>query len=181
MEQAPRFLPRPSDVLEADGDGAFQSIRPHAHAPSDDDHVGTVWPAPRVSLSTVPRVSQDPRTPRWWPTEGEEPDPRWSLANERTLLAYERTSVGLVVAGLAVAGSRSIADAPAWLAAIGLPLIALGGAVALLGRRRFINAQRAMRTGAPLPAPRVAALLPLGVAAVALGGLVLAAVQLLTE
>lgn len=125
-------------------------------------------------------MSDDEAPPRWWPTEGEEPDPRWSLANERTLLAYERTSVGLVVAGLAVAGSHSVAGAPAWLAAIGLPLIALGGAVALLGRRRFIRAQHAMRTGAPLPAPRVAVLLPVGVAAVAAGGLVLAAFQLLT-
>lgn len=126
-------------------------------------------------------MSNDAPNPRWWPTEGEEPDPRWSLANERTLLAYERTSVGLVVAGLAVAGSHSVADAPAWLAAIGLPLIALGGAVALLGRRRFIRAQHAMRTGAPLPAPRVAALLPWGVAAVAAGGLLLAAVQLFAD
>ena len=131
-------------------------------------------------MSTVRPVSDDARTPRWWPSEGEEPDPRWSLANERTLLAYERTSVGLVVAGLAVAGSHSVADAPAWLAAIGLPLIVLGGGVALLGRRRFIRAQHAMRTGAPLPAPMVAAFLPWGVAAVALGGLVLAAAQLLT-
>lgn len=126
-------------------------------------------------------MSNDAPNPRWWPTEGEEPDPRWSLANERTLLAYERTSVGLVVAGLAVAGSHSVADAPAWLAAIGLPLIALGGAVALLGRRRFLRAQHAMRTGAPLPAPRVAALLPWGVAAVAAGGLLLAAAQLLAD
>lgn len=126
-------------------------------------------------------MSNDAPNPRWWPTEGEEPDPRWSLANERTLLAYERTSVGLVVAGLAVAGSHSVADAPAWLAAIGLPLIALGGAVALLGRRRFIRAQHAMRTRAPLPAPRVAALLPWGVAAVAAAGLVLAAAQLLAD
>ena len=135
--------------------------------------------APR--LTTVPLVSDDTRAPRWWPSEGEEPDPRWSLANERTLLAYERTSVGLVVAGLAVAGSHSVADAPAWLAAIGLPLIALGGAVALLGRRRFVRAQHAMRTGAPLPAPLVAAFLPWGVAVVAAGALVLAAVQLLAD
>jgi len=37
----------------------------------------------------------------WWPTDGDEPDPRWTLANERTLLAYERTALGLLVAGLA--------------------------------------------------------------------------------
>ena len=59
------------------------------------------------------------RRPPWWPTEGDEPDPRWTLANERTLLAYERTALGLLVAGLAVAGSRAVADAPPWLSAMG--------------------------------------------------------------
>ena len=118
------------------------------------------------------------RLGEWWPTEGTEPDPRWSLANERTLLAYGRTSLALVVAGLAVAGSYSVTAAPAWLAAVGLPVIGLGGAVALAGRRRFLLAQRAMRTGQPLPAPLVAVLLPWGVALIAAGAFVVALVQL---
>lgn len=117
------------------------------------------------------------RPPRWWPTGGDEPDPRWTLANERTLLAYERTALGLVVAGLAVAGSRAVTEAPRWFAAIGLPLIALGAAVALEGRRRFLRAQRAMRSGEPLEAPAVAAFLPWGIAAVATLGLVAALVE----
>ena len=121
------------------------------------------------------RVTQE----RWWPTEGNEPDPRWSLANERTLLAYGRTSLALVVAGLAVAGSYSVADVPVWLSAVGLPVIALGGAVAVAGRQRFLRAQRAMRMGEPLPAPVVASLLPWGVAAVAGVAFVLALAQLL--
>ena len=33
---------------------------------------------------------------------GEDPDPRFSLANERTFLAWLRTGLALVVAGLAV-------------------------------------------------------------------------------
>ena len=119
------------------------------------------------------------RQPRWWPTEGDEPDPRWSLANERTFLAYERTALGLVVAGFAVAGSHAFADTPAWLAIIGLPLIILGGAVGLEGRTRFLAAQRAMRAGEPLHAPRTATFLPWGIAVVAAIGLVLAVVQML--
>ncbi len=118
------------------------------------------------------------RPPRWWPTGGDEPDPRWTLANERTLLAYERTALGLVVAGLAVAGSRAVAEAPRWFSAIGLPLIVLGAAVALEGRRRFVSAQRAIRAGEPLDAPAVAAFLPWGIAAVATVGAVAALVEL---
>lgn len=114
----------------------------------------------------------------WWPTEGDEPDPRWSLANERTLLAYQRTAMALLVAGLAVAGARSAADVPIWFAALGLPLVVLGGVVALEGRKRFLDAQRAMRTGAPLPPPRITRLLPYGIAVVAGGALVSGLVQL---
>ena len=101
------------------------------------------------------------------------PDYRFSLANERTLLAYGRTSLALVVAGFAIVGSNAVTGAPAWLAAIGLPLIGLGAGVALAGRRRFLLAQHAMRTGAPLPAPAVAAFLPWGIAATAVLGVVL--------
>ncbi len=109
---------------------------------------------------------------------GEEPDPRWALANERTLLAYERTAVGLLIGGLAVAGGLAIAEAPLWLAVMGFPLLLLGAAVGLEGRRRFLTAQRAMRTGEPLGPPAVAGFLPWGIAAVAAVGAVAAVVEL---
>lgn len=111
-------------------------------------------------------------------TEGEEPDPRWSLANERTLLAYNRTALSLVVAGLAVIGSRAIAGTPAELAVIGLPLIALGAGVAFASRRRFSVVQQAMRTGQALPEPLAATLLPLALAVLGALSFVLAAVAL---
>ena len=117
------------------------------------------------------------RDPEWW-TTGDEPDPRWSLANERTLLAYSRTSLGLVVAGIAVVGSHTAADLPVWFAAVGLPLIATGLVLAVFGRRRFIEAQRAMRLHEPLPPPRAAHLVPWGIALTGVAALVAAAIEL---
>ncbi len=108
--------------------------------------------------------------------EGQEPDPRWSLANERTVLAYSRTALAFVVAGLAVAGSRRIADTPWWLAVLGTPLLLIGVGVGLAGGRRFLAIQRAMRTGEPLGVPVVAALLPVLIAVIAAVGCVLATV-----
>lgn len=82
------------------------------------------------------------------------------------------------MAGLAIVGSRAVADAPRWLAAVGVPLVALGGVVALSGRRRFLAAQRAMRVGEPLPPPRVANALPVGLVLVAALALVAAVADL---
>lgn len=62
--------------------------------------------------------------------QGAEPDPRFSLANERTYLAWLRTSLGLIASGIAVerllpelgiAGARQ---------AIGISLVALGAPAA---------------------------------------------------
>ncbi len=119
-------------------------------------------------------MSQQP----WWPEGGEEPDPRWSLANERTLLAYSRTALGLVLAGLAIAAGHTAADFPVWVAALGLPLVLLGAVVAVGSRRRFLQAQQAMRLGQPLPAPTLAAVLPWGIALVAISGAVVATIEL---
>lgn len=109
---------------------------------------------------------------------GREPDPRFSLANERTLLAYNRTALALVVAGMAISGSHTVADTPVWLAAIGLPLISFGAVVAFRAPDRFARVQHAMHHGEPLPPPRVAVLISRGVAGVALAALAAAAAQL---
>ena len=91
-----------------------------------------------------------------------------------------RTALSLFVAGLAVAGTQPVTHAPVWLAALGLPLIALAAAVALWGRRRFFATQQAMRLGHPLTVPTSAVVLPVGIAVVAVVGLALATVALVS-
>ncbi|NYE35461.1 putative membrane protein [Nocardioides cavernae] len=76
-------------------------------------------------------------------------DIRFSLANERTFLAYERTAVGLVAAALAVFHLLE----PSWpqkllgLLLVASALIAAGG-----GWLRYRQAERAIREGRDLPA-----------------------------
>lgn len=108
-----------------------------------------------------------------------EPDARLLLANERTLLAYQRTALGLLVAGLVVAGSRSVSDTPVAFAAIGLPLMVLGAAFSLIGRRRFLRTEDAMRAGAPLPPATAARTLPWGLALIAAIAVIVAVLQIL--
>jgi putative membrane protein len=71
---------------------------------------------------------------------------RTRLANERTLLAYLRTALMLMVAGATaerVMGGSPTVVVTGWL------FIALGGVVAVLGTWRFLAMQRAInrRTG----------------------------------
>jgi putative membrane protein len=99
------------------------------------------------------------------------PDYRFTLANERTLLAYLRTGLGLVAGGVAVA--QYVPDLGVrWgsaVVALGLVVIGLGTAVA--GWLRWRGNERAIREGTALPAPR---LLPTIVAAIAVVILVVA-------
>ena len=105
--------------------------------------------------------------------EGEEPDPRFTLANERTYLAWNRTALALVGGGLAAAQLLHF-DSEAVRLCIALPPIALGGALAALSYRRWEANERAMRLGKPLPAapPRLLAY-GLAVMAVAIAVLVI--------
>src|SRR5436305_12529304 len=103
----------------------------------------------------------------------QEPDVRFSYANERTFLAWIRTSLGLVTAGLAITQLLPPFDFPGGRRLIGLPLIALGVVIAVLSLRTWQQNEVAMRHRQPLPKsvlPRVSAVV---VSAVAIVGLVL--------
>ena len=88
-----------------------------------------------------------------------EPDVRFSLANERTLLAYQRTAIGLVAAAVAVAHFLEDDVLAVLIAAV---LLVTGGLAALGGYHRYRGADRAIREGRPLPGGPVPLLLSVG-------------------
>lgn len=83
---------------------------------------------------------------------GDEPDVRFTLANERTLLAWLRTALAMIVAGVAVVAISDLAE-PGWLVeALSIVAFLGGGTTAVLGYVQWQRVERAMRLGEPLPA-----------------------------
>jgi putative membrane protein len=97
---------------------------------------------------------------------GKEPDERFTLANERTFLAWIRTALALIGGGLA-AGQLLEFETEAARLAVALPPIVLGAVLALTSYRRWLATQRALRLGRPLPDGGLALMLAVGVGAVA--------------
>ena len=91
-----------------------------------------------------------PRLPHSVYDDGTDPDPRFSLANERTFLAWIRTSLALTAGAIAV--HAPALEFPTWIRIV-LSLILLGlAAIALTqGWLRWRRTEVAMRTGAPMP------------------------------
>jgi len=102
---------------------------------------------------------------------GDEPDPRFSLANERTALAWMRTALALVAGGVAIVSLASISTLPSWTALLGAAACIGGAALALRAVAAWASVERALRLRHPLPAPR--ALVALAAGIVVLGGLTL--------
>ena len=127
-------------------------------------------------MSDVHGASEDRPKPRnrwWWPRPlrrtslddvGEHPDYRFTLANERTLLAWIRTALALVAGGVAVVqlvpefsgfeGGRHV---------LGVALIVLALVVSVASYRRWQGNQLALRLNQPLPASRLPWLIAFGV------------------
>jgi putative membrane protein len=84
--------------------------------------------------------------------EGIEPDPRFTFANERTFLAWSRTALALVVAGLGIVQLLPpFPGVPAGRHLLGVPLIVLGAVLAVVAYIEWVRNQRALRRGDPLP------------------------------
>jgi putative membrane protein len=85
-------------------------------------------------------------------TGGTEPDPRFTFANERTFLAWSRTALALVVAGLGIVQLLPpFPHVPIGRHLVGVPLIVLGAVLAVVAYAEWVRAQRALRRGEPLP------------------------------
>jgi putative membrane protein len=107
---------------------------------------------------------------------GTEPDPRFTFANERTFLAWSRTALALVVAGLGiVALLPPFPGVAAGRHLLGVPLIVLGGVLAVVAYAEWVRNQRALRRGEPLPR----SVMPWILAATITGMAVISAVVLL--
>lgn len=114
------------------------------------------------------------RWPGWVFGTGEEPDPRFSLANERTFLAWIRTSLAFLAAGVAVdAVPLRIPEFAQHSLAVLLVLLGIGAGAA--SWVRWALAERAMRRGEPLPMGIPTIVVALGLVAV---GMILFVVDL---
>jgi putative membrane protein len=107
----------------------------------------------------------------------EEPDYRFSLANERTFLAYLRTALALDAGALAVVQLLpDVASMPV-RQICAVVLGTLGCVLSVAAYRRWAANQRAMRKGAPLPRSRVMATSAVVVACASLVAVLLVALS----
>lgn len=111
------------------------------------------------------------RFPSFVYSRGQEPDPRFSLANERTFLAWIRTSLALVAAGVALE-ALDLPINPALRLAAALIFVALGLAAALFSWTSWARTELALREHRALPGPGLSIVVAVGVvAAIVLIGL----------
>lgn len=113
------------------------------------------------------------RRPRAVYGVGDEPDPRFSLANERTALAWLRTALAVVAGGVGLTSVVRIADLTRSLDLVAAGMCLGGGWLAVSAVLGWRRREIALRTGRPLPAPVA---LPWMAATVVAGALVLAVI-----
>lgn len=107
------------------------------------------------------------RFPRRVYGRGSEPDPRFSLANERTFLAWLRTSLALLAAGAALEALH-IPENPVYRGIAASVFVALGVGSAANAWFGWMRAEHSLRNGRSLPGMPFGAVLAVGVA---VGGL----------
>jgi putative membrane protein len=101
---------------------------------------------------------------------GSEPDYRFTLANERTFLAWIRTALALAAGGLGAIALLPDLDGSEPL---GLGLLVMSFVMAASSYRRWVHNEQAMRLGTPLYASRLPMLIAVGTAVFAIVGAVL--------
>jgi putative membrane protein len=118
------------------------------------------------SQQHAPPVDPRPRFPAWVHRDGSEPDPRFSLANERTFLAWIRTCLALLASGVALE-ALALPLEPRLRLTASVLLLVLALLVPPLAWVHWGRTERAMRRGDPLPASTLTAALAVGLLVVA--------------
>ena len=108
-----------------------------------------------------------------WRGEGEDPDYRFSLANERTFLAWVRTAIALLAGAVGIVQLATDLGSEWVRRTVGGVLAATGIVVAGLAYRHWKANERAMRSGQPLPYTPVLALIGVVLTAVSVTVLIL--------
>jgi len=98
-----------------------------------------------------------------------EVDYRFILANERTFLAWMRTSLGLIAGGVALDQFVAVGSGSALVRIIALVVIAMGAGVSIIGVLQWHRADAAMFDGRPMARSRVVPVLGIGLVVIAIG------------
>lgn len=107
-------------------------------------------------------------SPEGTENEPQELDYRFTLANERTFLAWMRTCLALLAAALAVVQFAPALGSKAFREVCGLVFIVLAFGCAAGGLWRWLSTQRAMREGRHLRPGPLPSILSVGLALIAL-------------
>lgn len=92
----------------------------------------------------------DKRRPAWLYQTGDEPDPRFSMANERTFLAWVRTALAVLAGSVAL----HVVEVPAAAGLRSVMVVALAlvsGLLCVAALVRWARVERSMRRREPLP------------------------------
>lgn len=103
-----------------------------------------------------------PRFPTKLYTRGSEPDPRFTLANERTFLAWIRTALALIAGGVALE-ALGLGLEPRLRTAASIVLVLAGLLTPVQAWWGWYATERALRHGRPLRPPLLALPTALGV------------------
>ena len=117
-----------------------------------------------ASESVAPPAHQSAIARRVFPT-GKEPNTRFTLANERTFLAWIRTSLAFVAGGVALEAFEVGNWDPVLRKSVAIAVIAMGLLIGLGAAFRWLRVERAMRHDHPLPVPLIIPVLALIAAA----------------
>nr|WP_202422711.1 DUF202 domain-containing protein [Gordonia sp. SID5947] len=104
-------------------------------------------------------------------------DARFTLAAERTVLAWVRTALGFMAAGVAVVYVADDIAHPVVEAALGLVMVGLGCVIALLGGWRWRRTMDALQNGGEMPGPSHVMFLIVGIVVIAVAIAVVITIQ----